>query len=75
MNKSFLFATSSQKIKYHVAESQISLTEKRRTINHMIIFNDSISKFTRVAFEVFAEAYLCFSVYALAKKMQRQLNS
>ena len=34
----------------------------------MIIFNYSISKFTIVAFEVFAEAYLCFLVYASAKK-------
>ena len=52
MNKGFLFATSSRKIKSHVVESQItllvwpclSLTEKQRTINHMIIFNDSISE-------------------------------
>ena len=44
-----------KKFKSHVVESQItlvvclvmfkSLTEKHRTINHMIIFNDSISKF------------------------------
>ena len=47
------FATSIQKIKSHVVESQmmslvwpwLSLTEKQRTINHMIIFNDSVSKF------------------------------
>ena len=53
MNKGFLFATSSGKIKSHIAEIQttllvwpgLSLTEKHRTINHMIIFNDSISKF------------------------------
>ena len=53
VNKSFLFATSNQKIKSHVVESQItllvwpslSLTEKQSTINHMIIFSDSISKF------------------------------
>ena len=76
MNKGFLFATSSRKIKSHVVESQItlpvrpcfSLTEKQRTINHMIIFNYSISKFTSEAFEVFAEAYLCFLVYVSAKK-------
>ena len=55
VNKGFLFATSSQKIKNHAVESQItfiaclamfeSLTEKRRSINHMIIFNDVINKF------------------------------
>ena len=47
------FATSSQKIKIHFVESQItllvwpclSLTEKQHTINHMFIFNDLISKF------------------------------
>ena len=82
MNKGFLFATSSRKIKSHVVESQItlpvrpcfSLTEKQRTINHMIIFNYSISKFTSVAFEVFAEAYLCFLVYASAKKKKCRGN-
>ena len=41
-------------------------TEKQHTINHMIIFNDSISKFTSAAFQVFAEA--CFLVSASAKK-------
>ena len=54
MDKGFLLATSSQKIKSHVVECQItslvwpwlSLTEKQRTINHKIIFfNDSVSKF------------------------------
>ena len=52
VNKGFLFATSSRKIKNDVVESQVTLnvwpclllTEKQRTINHMIIFNDSISK-------------------------------
>ena len=53
MNKGFLFATSSQKIKSHVVESQItslvwpflSLTEKQPTVNHMIFFNDPFSQF------------------------------
>ena len=53
VDKGFLLATSNRKVKSHVVESQItslvwpwlSLTEKQRTINHMIIFNDSISKF------------------------------
>ena len=53
VNKGFLLAASSRKIKSHVVESQVmllfwpwlSLTEKQRTINHMIIFNDSASNF------------------------------
>ena len=53
VDKGFLLATCNRKIKSHVMESQImslvwpwlSLTEKQRTINHMIIFNDSVSKF------------------------------
>ena len=36
----------------------------------MIIFNDSISKFTSAAFEIFAEAYLFFSI-CLGKKKPR----
>ena len=53
MNWGPLFATSSRKNKIHAGESKIalfvwpclSLTEKQHTINHMIIFNDSISEF------------------------------
>ena len=53
VDKGFLLATFSRKIKSHVVESQImsldwpwlSFTEKQRTINHMIIFDDSVSKF------------------------------
>ena len=53
MNKGFLCATSSRKIKSHGVDSQItslvwpclSLSEKQHTVNHMIIFNDSVSKF------------------------------
>ena len=53
VNKGFSFATSNQKTKSHVVESQItllvgpclSLAEKQSTMNHMIIFSDSISKF------------------------------
>ena len=80
MNKDFLFATSSRKIKSHVAESQItlliwpylSLTEKQqRTINYMIILMIQPVSFTSAAFEAFAEAYLCFLVSASAKEMPR----
>ena len=47
VDKDFLLGTSSRKIKSHVVESHIkslvwpwlSLTEKQRTVNHMIIFN------------------------------------
>ena len=60
MNEGFLVVTSSQKIKSHVVESQkaslvwpcLSLTEKQHTVNRMIIFNDSISKFYQSAFEI-----------------------
>ena len=60
MSKDFLFATSTEKIKSHVVESQIallvwpylSLTEKQHTDNRMIIFNDSISMFYQSAFEI-----------------------
>ena len=53
VDKGFLLATSSRKVKSYVVENQItslvwprlSLTEKQRTINHMIIFNDLVSKF------------------------------
>ena len=38
----------------------------------MIIFNDSVSKFTSALFKVFAEA--CFLVSALAKKCQEFLG-
>ena len=59
-----------------VVESQVtllvrpclSLTEKHRTINHMIIFNDLIVSFTSAAFQGFASAYLCFLVSASAKR-------
>ena len=86
MNKAFLFATSSRMIKSHVVESRITslvwpcllLTEKQRTVNHITIFNDSVSKFYQwnvqnsfrqsVNTKAFAEAYLFFLVSALAKK-------
>ena len=55
MNKGFLSATSSRKIKTHVEENQITMLvwpclnrlqkKKHHTINHMIIFSDSISNF------------------------------
>ena len=75
VNKGFLFATSSRKIKSHVVESQITLlvcpclspTEKEHTINHMIILNDSVS-FASAAFEAFAKAYLGFLVPTSVKK-------
>ena len=45
----------------------LSLTEKQRTINHIIIFNDSVS-FTSAAFEAFAEAYYDFLYLPHQKK-------
>ena len=79
MNKGFLFATSTQRIKIHVVESQItllvwpylSLTEKYRTINHMIIFNDSISKFYQCSILGFYRGIsMCFSI-CLGKKKKK----
>ena len=77
MNKGFLFATSGQKIKSHVVESQItllvwaclSLTEKQCTINHMIILMIQSVSFTSAPFEAFVEA--CFLVSALAKTKKK----
>ena len=76
MNKGFLFATSSQKIKSHVVESQttllvwpcLSLTEKQRTFNHKIIFNDSISKFPQCSIRGFSQGISIFFSICLAKK-------
>ena len=65
MNKDFLFATSSQKIKRHVLESQITLlvAEINRTINHMIIFNDSVSKVYQYSIWGFCQAIsMVFSI-------------
>ena len=83
VNKGFLFATSSRKIKSHVVESQItllvwpclSLTEKQRTVNHMIILNDSISKFYQCSIRGFCQGISMFFSICLGKKMLRQINS
>ena len=78
LNKGFLFATSGRKIRSHVVESQItllvwphlSLTEKQRTINHMIIFNDSISKFYQCIICGFCRG-ISFLVSASEKKKKK----
>ena len=77
VNKGFLFATSSRKIKSHVVESQITLlvwpclNHLQKNIAQLITWSflmiQSVS-FTSAAFEAFAEAYLCFLVSASAKK-------
>ena len=77
VNKGFLFATSSQNIKSHVVESQITLlvwpclNHFQKNIIQLITWSflmiQSVS-FTSAAFEAFAEAYLCFLVSASAKK-------
>ena len=76
MNRGFLFATLSRKIKSHVVECQItllvwpclSLTEKQCTFNHMIIFNDSISKFYQCNIRGFCRGMCMFFNICLAKK-------
>ena len=54
------------------------LTEKQRTINHMIIFNESISKFYQDSIGVFCRGISMLFSICLAKKkkkiMLRQLN-
>ena len=84
VNKGFLFATSSQKIKSHVVESQItslvspclSLTEKQRTVNHMIIFNDSVSKFDQCRVRGFYRGIIMFSmISATAKKKKKNAEA
>ena len=93
MNEGFLVVTSSQKIKSHAVESQkaslvwpcLSLTEKQHTVNRMIIFNDSISKFYQSAFEIILSSrrmprllprhIYVFQYLPWPKKMPRQLNS
>ena len=75
VNKDF-FATSSQNIKCHVVESQIallvwpclSLTEKQGTINHMIIFNDSVGKFSQCSIQGFCGRISMFFSICLDKK-------
>ena len=47
----------------------LSLTEKQRTINHMIILMIQSVSFTSGALEAFAEAYVCFLVSASANKI------
>ena len=73
VSKGFLFATSSQKIKSHVVESQITLllwpclNHLQKNIAQLITWSSLIIQsvsFTSAVFEAFAEAYLCFSVSA-----------
>ena len=75
VNRGFLFVTSSQKIKNHVMETQItllvcpclSLTQKQHTFNHMIIYNNSISKFCHII-RGFCQGISMFFSICLAKR-------
>ena len=70
----------SQKIKSHVVESQItllvwtclSLTEKQHTIIHIIIFNDSISKFYQRSIRGFCRDISMFFSNCLCKKKKKK---
>ena len=79
MNKGFLFATSSREIKSHVADNFAclpmfkSLTKKHHTINHMIIFNDSISKFYQCSIWGFCLGISMFFSICLGKKMLNKI--
>ena len=77
VTKGFSFATSSQKIKSPVVESEITLlvwpclNHLQKNIAQLIALTflviQSLS-FTSAAFEAFARVYLCFLVSASAKK-------
>ena len=83
MNKGFLFATSSRKIKSHVLESQIKLLVSP-CLNHLqkniaqlitrsFLMIQSV-RFTGATFEAFAKAYLCFLASASAKEKRKMLK-
>ena len=80
VNKGFLFATSSIRIKSHVVESQITLlvwpclavTEKQRTINHMTIFNNSIGKFYQCSIQGFC---WCISMFLVSTSTKKKANA
>ena len=83
MNKGFLFATSSWKIKSHVVESQITLpvwpclNHLQKNIAQLIPWSflmiQSVS-FASAAFEAFTEAYLSFLVSAQQKKKKKKMR-
>ena len=82
VNKGFLFATFSRNIKSDVVDSQItflvwpclSLTDKRRTINHIIIFNDLISKFYQCSIWGFCRDISMFFSTCLGKKNAEEIK-
>ena len=75
VNKGFLFATSSRKIKSHVVESKMTLLvwpyHLKKSIAQLItrsFLMIQLVSFTSAAFEAFAEVCLCFLASTLAKK-------
>ena len=76
VNKSFLFETSSRKIKSHIVGSEIKLlvwpclshTEKQSTINHMITSNDSISKLYQCSIRGFCQGISMFFNICIGRK-------
>ena len=71
MNKGFLFATSSRKIKSHVMEISHCLAmfiTYRKTKHNHIIFNDSISKFYRCSIRGLCRGISMFISICLRKK-------
>ena len=71
VNKGFFFATPAERLKFMLRQIKchvwlcFSLTEKQRTINHMIIFNDSISA---VQHSRLSPRHTCFLVSTSVKK-------
>ena len=80
VNKGFLFATSSQKIKSYAVESQITSLVSRHVyhlqknnaqlITWSFLTIQSVS-LTSAAFEAFTEAYLCFLWYLPRQKKKK----
>ena len=82
VNKVFLFATANRNIKSHWGESNNmaclamfkSVTEKHHIIDTWSFSMIQLVSFTSAVFKAFAEAYLCFLVSALSKKMLRYIT-
>ena len=82
VNKVFLFATANWNIKSHCGESNNmaclamfkSVTEKYHIIDTWSFSMIQSVSFTSAVFKAFAEAYLCFLVSALSKKMLRYIT-
>ena len=82
MNKGILFAISNRRIKSYAVESQLTLLvwpysrlpEKQCTINRMITFNDSVSKFYHSCIWGFWRGISMFFSICLSKKNAKAIK-